>query len=86
MTHHLRQEVMRFEQYQVQFAFLRENNIVTQADMDAVQSSTEQSLADLMKQRTILNVRKKKRQHLYTALADAAKMSRINCKNSCKIF
>ena len=48
MTHHLRQEVMRFEQYQVQFAFLRENNIVTQADMDAVQSSTEQSLADLM--------------------------------------
>ena len=71
MTPHLRQEVMRFEQYQVQFVFLRENNIVTQADMDAVQSSTEQSLADLMKQRTILNVRKKRRQHLYTALADA---------------
>ena len=71
MTSHLRQEVMRFEQYQVQFAFLRENNIVTQADMDAVQSRTEESLAKLMKQRTILNVRKKRRQHLYTALADA---------------
>ena len=71
MTPHLRQEVMRFEQYQVQFAFLRENNIVTQADMDAVQSRTEESLAILMKQRTILNVRKKRRQHLYTALADA---------------
>ena len=71
MTPHLRQEVMRFEQYQVQFAFLRENNIVTQADMDAVQSRTEGSLAKLMKQRTILNVRKKRRQHLYTALADA---------------
>ena len=71
MTPHLRQEVMRFEQYQVQFAFLRENNIVTQADMDAVQSRTEESLAKLMKQRTILNVRKKRRQHLYTALADA---------------
>ena len=71
MTPHLRQEVMRFEQYQVQFAFLRENNIVTQEDMDAVQSRTEESLAKLMKQRTILNVRKKRRQHLYTALADA---------------
>ena len=71
MTPHLRQEIMRFEQYQVQFAFLRENNIVTQADMDAVQSRTEESLAKLMKQRTILNVRKKRRQHLYTALADA---------------
>ena len=71
MTPHLRQEVMRFEQYQVQFAFLRDNNIVTQADMDAVQSRTEESLAKLMKQRTILNVRKKRRQHLYTALADA---------------
>lgn len=71
MTPHLRQEVMRFEQYQVQFAFLRENNIVTQADMDAVRSRTEESLAKLMKQRTILNVRKKRRQHLYTALADA---------------
>lgn len=71
MTPHLRQEVMRFEQYQVQFVFLRENNIVTQADMDAVQSCTEESLAKLMKRRTILNVRKKRRQHLYTALADA---------------
>lgn len=71
MIPHLRQEVMRFEQYQVQFVFLRENNIVTQADMDAVQSRTEGSLAKLMKQRTILNVRKKRRQHLYTALADA---------------
>ena len=71
MTPHLRQAVMRFEQYQVQFVFLRENNIVTQADMDAVQSRTEESLAKLMKQRTILNVRKKRRQHLYTALADA---------------
>lgn len=71
MTPHLRQEVMRFEQYQVQFVFLRENNIVTQADMDAVQSRTEGSLAKLMKQRTILNVRKKRRQHLYTSLADA---------------
>ena len=71
MTPHLRQEVMHFEQYQVQFVFLRENNIVTQADMDAVQSRTEETLGRLTKQRTLLNVRKKKRQPLYAALADA---------------
>ena len=61
---------MRFEQYRTQFDFLRENEIVTQADMDAFQIRTEESLAKLIKQRTILNVRKKKRQKLYTALAD----------------
>ena len=71
MTHHLRQEIMRFEQYRAQFAFLREHEIVTQADMDAFQSRKEESLAKLLKQRTILNVWKKKRQKLYTALADA---------------
>ena len=71
MTPHLRQEVMRFEQYRTQFAFLREHEIATQADMDAFQSRTEGLLAKLMKQRTILNVRKKKCQKLYVALADA---------------
>ena len=70
MTPHLRREVMRFEQYRAQFDFLRENEIVTQADMDAFRTRTEKSLAKLIKQRTILNVRKKKRQKLYTALAD----------------
>ncbi len=70
MTPHLRREVMRFEQYRTQFDFLRENEIVTQADMDAFQTRTEESLAKLIKQRTILNVRKKRRQKLYTALAD----------------
>ena len=39
-------------------------------DMDAFQTRTEESLAKLIKRRTILNVRKKKRQKLYTALAD----------------
>ena len=70
MTPHLRQEVMKFEQYRTQFAFLRENNISTTDEMTAYQSRTEETLADLMKQRTILNVRKKKRQALYDALAD----------------
>ena len=63
---------MRFERYREQFAFLRENNIVSQEDMTAFQSRAEEELANLMKQRTILNVRKKKRKGLYNALADVA--------------
>ena len=53
MTPHLRQEVMKFEQYRTQFAFLRENNISTTDEMTAYQSRTEETLANLMKQRTI---------------------------------
>ena len=71
MTPHLRQAVMRFERYQAQFAFLRENDITTPADMAAFEQRTEETLGRLTKQRTLLNVRKKKRQPLYTALADA---------------
>jgi len=70
MTPRLRKEVMRFERYREQFSFLRENNIVSQEDMTAFQSRAEEELANLMKQRTILNVRKKKRKGLYNALAD----------------
>ncbi len=72
MTPQLRKEVMRFERYREQFSFLRENNIVSQEDMTAFQSSAEDELANFMKQRTILNVRKKKRKGLYDALADVA--------------
>ena len=71
MTPHLRQAVMRFERYQAQFAFLRENDITTPADMAAFEHRTEETLGRLTKQRTLLNVRKKKRQPLYAALADA---------------
>ena len=71
MTPHLRQAVMRFERYQAQFAFLRENNITTPADMAAFEQRTEETLGRLTKQRTLLNVRKKKRLPLYAALADA---------------
>ena len=70
MTPQLRQEVMKSEHYREQFDFLRENDIATQGDMAAFQARTENALADLMKQRTILNVRKKKRRPLYAALAD----------------
>lgn len=71
MTPQLRQEVMRFEQYREQFAFLRDNGITTRTDMAAFAARTEETLASLMKQRTVLNVRKKRRRALYTALADA---------------
>jgi hypothetical protein len=70
MTPQLKKEVMRFERCREQFSFLRENNISTQEDMTAFQTRTEDALAGLTKQRTILNVRKKKRKKLYDALAD----------------
>ncbi|NCB63536.1 MAG: relaxase [Clostridia bacterium] len=70
MTPQLRKEVMKFERYRAQFTFLRENGITTAEDMTAFQTRTEESLAILMKRRTLLNVRKKKRDPLYAALAD----------------
>ena len=70
MTPRLRQEVIKAERYRAQFAFLRENNITGPDDMTAFLARTEETLASLTKQRTILNVRKKRRQKLYTALAD----------------
>jgi len=71
MTPRLKQEVMKFEGYREKFAFLRDNGIATPEDMAAFQKRTEETLAGLTKQRTILNVRKKKRGPLYVALADA---------------
>ena len=61
MTPQLWQEVMRFEQYREQFAFLRDNGITTRTDMAAFTARTEETLANLMKQRTVLNVRRKRR-------------------------
>ena len=77
MTPHLRREVMRFEQYREQFAFLRDNGITTRTDMAAFTARTEETLANLMKQRTVLNVRRKRRRALYTALADAEALAPV---------
>ncbi len=65
-----RQEVMKAERYRAQFAFLRENEINTPEEMMAFEARTEDTLGGLTKQRTILNVRKKKHRKLYDALAD----------------
>ena len=75
MTAQMRKNVMRSERYQKQFVFLRENGLSTQEDVAAFQASTEETLASLTKQRTILNVRKKKRQKLYTALTDTVALA-----------
>ena len=72
MTPHLRQEVMKFERYKEQFAFLREQGITTPEQLAAFRTRTEGTLATLIKRRTILNVRKKRRRELYGALADEA--------------
>ena len=46
-------------------------NVSTAEDLQAVRTRAEETLASLNKQRTILNVRKKKRRALYDALSDA---------------
>ena len=71
MTPRLRQAVVRAEQYQRQFDFLREHHITTDAEMKTFQSVTEKELAALTKRRTLFNVRKKKRKELFDALANA---------------
>ena len=45
--------------------------LISASRMAAFETRTEETLASLIKQRTILNVRKKKRKKLYDALADA---------------
>ena len=64
------QVVMRFEQLRAQFQFLNEHGISSKADMDAFVETAETRIKTLTKQRTILNVQKKKRQPLFQALTD----------------
>ena len=61
---------MRFEQLRAQFQFLNEHGISSEADMDAFVEKAKAKIKALTKQRTILNVQKKKRQHLFQALTD----------------
>lgn len=70
ITGKMRQEVMRFEQLREQFQFLNEHGISTESDMTAFVETAEAKINVLTKQRTILNVQKKKRQPLFQALTD----------------
>ena len=77
MTPQMRKDIMRFEQLREQFKFLQEHGIETESQMKAVQAGLERKLTDLTKQRTILNVRKKKRQPLFKALADVEALAPV---------
>jgi hypothetical protein len=77
MTPKLRKEVMRFEQLRAQFQFMQEHGIETESQMNAFQAGTEEKLKALTKQRTILNVQKKKQQPLFKALADEAALAPV---------
>ncbi len=70
MTPKMKKDVMKFEQYREQFAFLRDNNITTQRGLLQFKTEVEGTLFGLTKQRTLLHVKKKKRRPLYSALAD----------------
>ena len=69
MTPHLRREIMKAETYKARLKFLQENNITTADDLTACMHQAESTVTQLAKQRTILNVRKKKRKKLFDALA-----------------
>lgn len=77
MTPKLKKDVMRFEQYRDQFTFLREHGIVTQEDLLQFKTEVEGTLLGLTKQRTLLNVKKKKRRPLYLALADVEALAPV---------
>ena len=72
MTPHLRKEIMKADIYKARLKFLQEQNICTPDDLTACIQNAEQQIAKLSKQRTVLNVRKKKRKTLYDALAAEA--------------
>ena len=69
MTPHLRRELMKAETYKARLKFLQENSISTADDLTACMHQAESTVTQLAKQRTILNVRKKKRKKLFDALA-----------------
>ena len=69
MTPHLRKEIMKADVYKARLKFLQENNITTADDLTACLQQAENEVTQLAKQRTILNVRKKKHKKLFDALA-----------------
>lgn len=71
MTAHMKTEVMKFDKYKAQFKFLMDHNISTERQLKEYAESADDKITALTKQRTILNVKKKKRKQLYDALADA---------------
>ena len=69
MTPLLRREIMKAETYKARLKFLQENGLSTADDLTVCMHQAESTVTQLAKQRTILNVRKKKRKKLFDALA-----------------
>lgn len=72
LTPQLKKEVMRFERYKEQFAFLEAKGISAKQELVEYKTVAENKLTELLKDRTLLNVMKKRRHPLYKALADLA--------------
>lgn len=70
MTGQMKAAVMKFERYREQFKFLNENHITTEAELQKFHAELQTKLATLTKQRTVLNVQKKRKRKLFDALAD----------------
>lgn len=74
----LKKDLLQFEKYKEQFAFLREHDIDSYEEALVFQDEAKTRIAKLIKERTILNVQKKRRKNLYTAaaMADALKFAK----------
>ena len=77
MTPQMRKDVMKLDRLRAHFAFLRENDLTTPEAMAAYISRTEAALEGLTKERMVLNVRKKRRRRLYSALADVFTLEEV---------
>ena len=82
MTQNLRKEIMKADIYKARLKFLQEQNICTPDDLAVCIQNAEQQIAKLSKQRTVLNVRKKKRKTLYDALAAEAAFGGFESKKA----
>lgn len=68
MTPQFKQDIMRFEQLREQFQFLHKHGIETESQMQRFQTELQAKMTAHIKQRTIFNVKKKKRKLLFDAL------------------
>lgn len=82
MTPHLRKEIMKADIYKARLKFLQEQNICTPDDLASCIQNIEQKIAKLSKQRTVLNVRKKKRKKLFDALATESVFMGVETKKA----
>ncbi len=66
MTAHQKSEAVKFEMYKEQFQFLREHNLKTELEVNMFNERLQTKLKEVTKQRTVLNVSKKRKQNCLT--------------------